>query len=213
MLIYVITDRHLRPDLETGRLVEYVRASGADMIQIREKDLGAADLLRCARRGRAPREVGGPEVYVNGRVDVALAVGADGVHLPSAGLPAVEVRRCWGGRLRIGVSAHSVDETRIAEAGGADFVTFGPVFDTPSKRRYGSPVGVGALREAVGAVRIPVLAIGGIDPETLPLLAGTGISGIAVISAVILAGDMRRAVADLRRAADGSGMDRSGHAP
>lgn len=206
MLIYVITDRHLRPDLETGRLVDSVRRSGADMIQIREKDLEADELLLCARRGRTPLEPSRPEVYVNGRVDVALAAGTDGVHLPSAGLPVAEVRRCWSDRLRVGCSVHGLEEARHAESGGADFVTFGPVFDTPSKRRYGPPVGVEALRGTTAAVGIPVFAIGGIDKETLPLLAETGIAGIAVISAVILAPDMTRAVDELRSVAERAGM-------
>ncbi len=199
MLIYVITDRRLRPDLDPASLVDEVAGSGADMMQIREKDLPAVDLLRLASR-TALAGSSAPDVFVNGRVDVALAAGAAGVHLPASGLPAGEVSAFWSERLRIGVSVHHVEEARDAESSGASFVAFGPVFDTPSKRRYGPPVGIAALEEVAAAVRIPVFAIGGINRSNIGQLRDVGIGGAAVISAVLLERDMAKAVGDLRAA-------------
>ncbi|HEY3174789.1 MAG TPA: thiamine phosphate synthase [Candidatus Polarisedimenticolia bacterium] len=197
MLIYVITDRRLRPDLSLNRLVESVAGSGADMIQIREKDLTAAALLGCARRASEVVPAG-TRVFVNSRPDVAVAAGVTGVHLPASGLPPSDVAALWGGRLRIGVSTHNLDEAMEAQSAGADLITFGPVFETTSKRVYGPPAGVGRLSEVLSNVSTPVFAIGGINLSTLPRLTGLPIAGVAVISAVLLAGDMGQAVAGLR---------------
>lgn len=197
MLIYVITDRRLRPDLSLERLIDAVAGSGADMIQVREKDLTAAALLGCARRASVEAPAG-TQIFVNSRADVAMAAGVSGVHLPASGLPPSDVAALWGGRLRIGVSTHSLGEALAAESAGADLITFGPVFETASKRAYGPPVGVGPLGEVLSNVKVPVFAIGGINGMTLPRLAGLPIAGVAVISAVLLAGEMDRAVAGLR---------------
>lgn len=202
MLIYVITDRRLRPDLSPEDLIDMLCRSGADMIQIREKDASTARLLAWTRRAVAAGGAGGrPEVFVNGRADVALAAGARGVHLPADGLPVADATSRWARRLRVGVSVHSPGEARAAESAGAGFVTFGPVFETASKRAFGAPQGVGRLAEVVGAVRLPVFAIGGIDPSRMPDLAGLPLAGVAVISAVLSAPDAAVAVAGLRSAA------------
>lgn len=200
MRIYVITDRRLRPGLQLRRLIELVAGSGADMLQIREKDLAAAQLLECARRAVEAAQPGGPEVFVNGRVDVALAAGVAGVHLPAAGLPAREVRSRWGDSLRVGVSTHSLTEAIGARSAGADFVTFGPVFETESKRRFGPSQGVAPLARVVSESGIPVFAIGGINRTTIGRLAGIPLAGVAVVSAVIASSDMASAVDDLRGA-------------
>lgn len=157
MLIYVITDRRLRPDLDPLDLVERMARCGADMMQVREKDLDSASLLSLARRAVGAE---GAEIYVNHRVDVALAAGARGVHLPADGLPEEVIATRWP-HLRRGRSTHGAREAIAAEAAGAHFITCGPVFDTPSKRPYGPPLGLQALREAAEAVRVPVIASGG----------------------------------------------------
>ncbi|HZI93631.1 MAG TPA: thiamine phosphate synthase [Patescibacteria group bacterium] len=200
MLIYLITDRQLRPDLPLPLLISSVARAGADMIQLREKDLSGADLLECALRVREESGPRGAELFVNGRVDVALAAGAAGVHLPASGLPAAEVRARWGHRLRIGVSAHNLAEAIGAREEGADFITFGPVFETASKVQYGPPVGVERLKEAVAQAGLPVFAIGGINRSTIARLAGIPLAGVAVISAVIGAADMGAVVEELRGA-------------
>lgn len=197
MLIYVITDRLSRPDLAPEAMIDAVVQSGADMMQIREKDLGAGALQTLARRAV---QGGGPRVFVNGRVDVAVAAGAAGVHLPSDGVGADDVKRFWPG-LGVGVSAHGIEEARAAQRKGADFIAFGPVFDTPSKRRFGNPPGPVALEAVARAVDIPVLAIGGIDAANLGSIARLPIAGVAVIRAVVGQKDMKEAVARLRGAA------------
>jgi thiamine-phosphate pyrophosphorylase len=156
-------------------------------IEVREKDMSARDLanlvrivLERVRHLRVP-------VMVNERLDVALATGADGVHLPAAGIPAREVRRVFPGL--IGVSTHSIDEIVALDPEHADFATFGPVFDTPSKQSYGPPKGIEALASAVRAARIPILALGGIGPGNAGSLGRTGISGMAAISSILAADD------------------------
>ena len=128
----------------------------------------------------------GAHLLINDRVDVALAVNADGVHLGQKSLPVDAVRQV-AGSLLIGVSAHSLSEAREAEEGGADFITVGPVFDTPSKRMYGPPLGPDLLARIVQAIHLPVFAIGGINLQNLRDIASCGISGVAVISAILSA--------------------------
>ena len=164
-------------------------------VQIREKDLDDRRLLELVRRGREllPETV---PVLVNGRPDVALAAGADGVHLPAAGLPVAAVRRCAeaAGRPRprpflVGRSTHAAEEVAVARGEGADYVTFGPVHPTPSKAAYGPPPGLEGLAAAVRAAGgLPVIALGGVTPERLPPLAAAGAHGAAAIRAFQEAG-------------------------
>lgn len=198
MQVYIISDRRLRPDLDLDRLIDLMAGAGADMMQIREKDLPAAAVLSSARRAVASGS--SARVFVNARADLALASGAAGVHLPAAGVGPAGVRRLWGSRLAIGVSTHGLDEALDAMRGGADFITLGPVFDTESKRRYGPPLGVDLLRKVAAAVTLPVFAIGGIDRHRVAELRNVPIAGIAVISAVLKAADPAAAVAELRGA-------------
>ena len=120
-------------------------------------------------------------LLVNDRADIARAAGADGVHLTSQSLPAVEVRRIFGREFLIGVSTHSLAEARAA-SDGADFVVFGPIFDTESKRAFGEPQGLDKLRELTSKLpEIPVIAIGGITMENFDACLGSGASGVAAI--------------------------------
>ena len=120
-------------------------------------------------------------VLVNGRVDIALAAGADGAHLPSTGLPVDALRRRFGDDLTLGVSTHHLEEVERARNEGADYVTFGPVWPTPSKARYGSPAGLEGLAGAV-AVGLPVLALGGVTMPRVAAAAAAGAAGVAAIS-------------------------------
>src|SRR5215469_39216 len=172
-IVCCVTDRHeLRTADPVPAALERVRAAVAaavDWVQIREKDLGARELLGMATRAVAA-STEGTRVIVNDRLDVALAAGAAGVHLGRESLPAADVVRwCKAGNapqeFTVGVSCHSVEEARAAEQDGASYVFFGPVFDTPSKRTFGPPQGVERLREVCHAVRVPVVAIGGVNIE------------------------------------------------
>jgi thiamine-phosphate pyrophosphorylase len=129
-------------------------------------------------------------LLVNDRVDIALAAGADGVHLTSQSLPADVVRNICGPDFLIGVSTHSLAEARAARAAGADFVVFGPIFDTESKRAFGEPQGLDKLREVASELgEFPVLAIGGITRENFAACIEAGASGIAGISLFECLGD------------------------
>jgi thiamine-phosphate pyrophosphorylase len=183
MLRCYITDRRTAGGAEALLgFVERAVAAGVDWIQIREKDLTARELCELARRvvglahGRATR------ILVNERVDIALLAGAQGVHLPARSLAPRLLRSIVPEGFLIGVSTHLAEEVRAAEAEGADYVVYGPVFATPSKAAYGPPQGIDRLREAVGAVRIPVLALGGITEANAAECLAAGAGGIAGIS-------------------------------
>jgi thiamine-phosphate pyrophosphorylase len=198
--IYFISDRSFAPSITAAAAVLEAIEAGVDMVQIREKDLPARELLGVAREvvGGAGA---GTEVYVNSRFDVARAAGATGVHLPASGLAASDVRAAVRRRLRIGVSTHTLDEAMEAEAEGADFVTFGPVFETPSKAAFGPPAGLASLHRTLAAVRVPVYALGGINQQNVDRVLDLPVDGIAVISAIAAAPDKREAVRAFRAAA------------
>jgi thiamine-phosphate pyrophosphorylase len=170
--------------------VRAVAAAGVDWVQIREKDLTGRELLELARqavddtnhRGRA----GQARVLINERLDVALASRAAGVHLGGGSVPATQVVRwCRRGNapaeFLVGVSCHSMGGAREAESAGASYVFFGPIFDTPSKRNFGPPQGTAHLAEICHAIRIPVIAIGGVNEENGAECIRAGAAGIAAV--------------------------------
>ncbi len=195
--VYLITDRRQAPGGDIARAVAGALDGGIRAVQLREKDLSGGDLLRLAGRMRDLTARHGARLLVNDRVDVALAVGADGVHLGGASIPASVARRLLGKEALIGCSTHGARELREAVARGADFVTFGPVYPTPSKAGYGPPVGVGALAEACRTAAVPVFALGGVKAENAGEVIGAGAFGIALISGIVAAADPREAAADL----------------
>jgi thiamine-phosphate pyrophosphorylase len=160
-------------------------AAGAAWIQIREKDLEARELTDLVRLAVEDTQTKGSRILVNDRLDVALAANAAGIHLGENSLPldAVFQWRRASGRtdFLIGVSCHSLDAARSAESGGADYIFFGPVFATPSKAAYGMPQGMERLREVCASVKIPALAIGGINPENARACLEAGAAGVAAI--------------------------------
>ena len=184
--LYLITDRRQAPPGFT--LVDAVRAAcegGVRAVQLREKDLSAADLFPLALELRALTRQYGARLLINDRIDLALAVEADGVQLGGHSLPTAAARNILGPERLIGVSTHSLEEIAAASRGGADFVTFGPVYFTPSKAAYGKPAGLDLLEAACCASPLPVFALGGISPERVEPVVAAGAGGVALISAIL----------------------------
>jgi thiamine-phosphate pyrophosphorylase len=177
--------------------VEAALRGGARAFQLREKDLSPRELYPLAIEMRQLTQTYGARLLINDRVDVALAVDADGVHLTTTSLPASIARQLLGPGRLIGVSTHTLTEAQAAADEGADFLVFGPVFYTPSKAPYGEPVGLDALRVVRAAVTLPILAIGGVKKANLDQVLAAGADGIAVISAIISADDPMAASQDL----------------
>jgi thiamine-phosphate pyrophosphorylase len=159
-------------------------AAGPCCLQLRAKKLGAAALRAAATRVLSLCRAAGVPFCVNDRVDVALAVGADFVHVGQDDLSLDDVRRLAGDRVRVGVSTHNPEQARMAVTAGADYIGFGPIFGTRSKANPDPVVGLEALRSVVRASAVPVVAIGGIDLDTVSSVAATGASAAAVIAAI-----------------------------
>lgn len=183
----LVTDRTQTRGRDLVAVVGECLAAGLPAVQVREKDLGAADLAFLCRRLLAPARDVGAMLVVNDRVDVALAVGAGAVQRTHASLPVDDIRAIAGRRLRIGASVHSLQDAVDAELEGADWVTYGPVYETPSKRPYGPPQGLERLAEVARGLRIPVIAIGGITPERVKEVREAGARGVAAISFILAA--------------------------
>jgi thiamine-phosphate pyrophosphorylase len=193
-----ITDRHaLEPHGLLPRLAEAASA-GVDLIQLREKDLATRELVELARDALRAARGTTTRVVVNDRLDIALAVGAAGVHLGRESLRASDVRRLVPADFLVGVSCHSAVEAREAESAGADYVLLGPIFSTPSKLRYGPPLGVEKLREVALQIKIPVWALGGITVERSRDCRAAGAAGIAAIRLFQEAESLRELVRALR---------------
>jgi thiamine-phosphate pyrophosphorylase len=155
--------------------------AGVDLVQLREKDMSGRDLAALASAAVGIARGTNTRIIINDRLDVAMAAEADGVHLGGQSAAPEIVRRHVGNDFLIGVSCHSMEEALKAEASGADYILFGPVFDTPSKRQYGPPVGLNKLSEVANRVKVPVLALGGITVERVRPCIEAGATGIAGI--------------------------------
>ena len=185
--LYLITDRTQTAGRELPAVIADALAGGVRAVQLREKDLSSRQLFDMALTLRQLTTAHRSMLLINDRVDIALAAGADGVHIGAGSIPVAEARRLLGPQAVIGYSAHSVAEAVRAENEGASFVTFGPVYPTPSKAGYGEPVGLEKLAEAAHALTIPVFALGGIKEPSVAATMKSGCHGIALITAIISA--------------------------
>jgi thiamine-phosphate pyrophosphorylase len=192
--LYLVTDRSQTQGRDLLWVLEQaLDGGGVGAVQLREKDLEGKELFSLAEKARDLCARYGAALFINDRIDVALAVGADGIQLAGTSLPIETARTLLGPTKTIGASTHSLEEAREAERLGADFVLFGPVYFTPSKAAFGPPQGVLALKKIVENTTLPVYAIGGIKPENIREVMGTGARGISLISAVLAAADPKRA--------------------
>jgi thiamine-phosphate pyrophosphorylase len=208
MKLCYVTDRKSLsgpPDEQIRTLlqkIESVAAAGVDWIQIREKDLSGGELSRLVEEAlrRVPRSC---RILVNDRLDVAVVCAAGGVHLGERSLPAREARRFLKEKngakdFLVGVSVHSLESAKAAQESGADYVIFGPVFETPSKAAFGPPLGVSVLAEACRSVSIPVIAIGGVGKNNAGECVAAGAAGIAAIRLFQDAADVAALARSLR---------------
>jgi thiamine-phosphate pyrophosphorylase len=187
--LYLITDRKGCTGRDLLTVVGKALEGGVKAIQLREKDLPARDLYDLALEMRELTGRFGARLFVNDRIDIAMAVDADGVHLGESGMTANIARKLLEKGKLIGVSCHSLESALSAQEKGADFITCGPVFHTPSKAAYGEPLGLSLLAGVARSIIIPVFAIGGIKRGNIGEVMAAGAKGVALISAIIAAED------------------------
>lgn len=196
----VITDTSIQQKYSHVELAKLAIRGGADLIQLREKRIPTSQLLDIAKTIRELCRTSGVTFIVNDRVDIALLSGADGVHLGSEDFPLFEARRLLGSHKMIGATASSLEEALNLEKQGASYVGFGHIFPTQSKAKLTPPKGVDALKKICQSLRIPVLAIGGINRDNLLKVVEAEPWGVAVIGAVCASDDPEKATRQLKEA-------------
>ncbi|MDH4152504.1 MAG: thiamine phosphate synthase [Nitrospira sp.] len=192
--LLLVTDRHQTCGRPLTELLHQAIVAGVSAIQLRERDVPTGELQSLAQEIHAlaaPRAV---PLIINDRIDLVLALNVDGVHLRSDSLSVSSARRLLGPDRLIGISTHSVEEVRRANRDGADYIIFGPIFDTPSKRSFGSPLGLDLLAAVCRESTAPIIAIGGITRDRVHDVRRAGAHGVAVISAVLMQDDVGAAV-------------------
>ena len=195
--LYLVTDRNTTAGRDLFWVLEQALEGGVRAVQLREKDLGGREMLELARAVKGLCDRYGGELFINDRLDVALAADAAGVHLAANSMPVAVARELLGAHRKIGVSTHSVEDVRAASAAGADFVLFGPIYPTSSKLPFGDPQGPAALKAVTDAAAVPVFAIGGIKPHHIPEIKAQGTARIALISAISEAPEPRDAARNM----------------
>ena len=197
--LYLVTDRSLARGRPSSDVVREAVAGGVTCVQLREKNCGTREFMEEARAVRAATRALGVPLIVNDRVDVALAIGADGVHLGQQDMAIADARRLGPPGWIIGVSAETVADAVRAEKEGADYIGVSPVFATPTKTDAAPPLGLSGLRQMRAATKIPLVAIGGIHAGNARDVIRAGADGLAVVSAIVAADDPRAAATQLRQ--------------
>lgn len=201
LLLYAVTDRAWVGRQTLLEQIESALKGGATLVQLREKDLPRLDYIREAAQATALCHRYGVPLIVNDSLEVALKSGADGVHVGIEDQPVAEIRRRAGKGFLIGATAKTVEQARAAQAAGADYLGVGAVFPSPTKKNA-IRITTGQLREICASVSIPCVAIGGISRENLPALAGGGMDGFALVSAIFSQPDIEAACRELRALAE-----------
>ncbi len=201
LLLYAVTDRAWVGRQTLLEQIESALKGGATLVQLREKELPRLDYIREAAQATALCHRYGVPLIVNDSLEVALKSGADGVHVGIEDQPVAEIRRQAGKGFLIGATAKTVEQARAAQAAGADYLGVGAVFPSPTKKNA-IRITTGQLREICASVSIPCVAIGGISRENLPALAGGGMDGFALVSAIFSQPDIEAACRELRALAE-----------
>ena len=195
--LLLVTDRHQTKGRALVPLLERVLTAGLLTVQLRERDLSARELVALAREVQAVTASSKSQLLINDRIDVALTLEGVGVHLRSNSLPISVARQLLGAQRLLGISVHSIEEAVQAESHGADYIILGPIYETPSKQMFGSPLGIHVLERACERVRIPIIGIGGVTAVRAREMRRAGAFGAAVITAILGANDVESATHDL----------------
>ena len=198
--LLLVTDRRQTHGRHLATILKDAIKAGVPAIQLRERDLSTGELLSLAQEIQKVTVPGSVSLIINDRADLTMALNLDGVHLRSDSLPPFPVRQLIGPRRLIGVSTHSIEDVRRANQDGADYVVFGPIFETASKRSFGTPLGLHVLGDVCRRSSIPVLAIGGITCDRVRDIRRAGAHGVAVIGALLTRDDIGEAVREFKRA-------------
>lgn len=194
--LYLCTDRHTNGKLDFLQTIEQALQGGCSVVQLREKECNTREFYQRAAGIKILTDQYNIPLIINDRIDVCMAVNADGVHLGQEDMPVEEARKILGDEKIIGVSAHNLEEALKAWREGADYLGVGAIFGTKTKKNT-VDTSIETLREICSQVPIPVVAIGGISIDNIVQLKHTGISGVAVVSALMAAEEPKRAAAEL----------------
>ncbi len=196
--LYLITDRHLARGRSTVDVVRAALAGGVNVVQLRDKEVDTALMVEDGLRVHDLTARANVPLIINDRIDVALALEAEGAHVGQTDLPATMARRVWPTPGILGVSTSTVTMAQRACQQGADYIGFGPLYATTTKQTAASPRGLDMLPEVLQAVPIPVVVLGGISPANMAQVVAAGADHVAVCSAIVAAEDVQRAAASLR---------------
>ncbi|WP_300673032.1 thiamine phosphate synthase [Desulfoluna sp.] len=199
--LYLVTDRNLSRGRSTAMIVSEAVAGGVTCVQLREKGCSTREFIGEALALKKILCQAGIPLIINDRVDVALAMGASGVHLGQSDMPIEDARRLLPPGALIGISAESLEDAVIAEKKGADYIGISPVFATPTKTDTAPPLGLEGIRCIRKAVNIPIIGIGGINLSNGKEVISAGANGLAVVSAIVSAGDPQKAARAIKKAA------------
>jgi thiamine-phosphate pyrophosphorylase len=197
--LYLVTDRPLCRGRSLLEVVEAAVRGGATVVQLREKHCPTGEFILLARQLKRLLQGSGVVLIINDRLDVALAAGADGVHLGQQDMAIADARRLAGPSLIIGVSAESLEDALRAEMEGADYIGISPVFATTTKKDAAEPLGLDGVRQIRAAVRLPLVGIGGINVDNVAFVIAAGADGAAVVSAIVAAESPEQAARALKK--------------
>lgn len=200
--LYLVTDSGLSLGRPLEEIVKEAVAGGVTMVQLREKEASTRDFVELALRLKPVCEAAGVPLIINDRIDVALAVGADGVHIGQSDMPYEVARRLLGPNKIIGLSVENFEDLEVANGLDVDYVGISPVYGTPTKTDTAEPFGLEGLRKAVELSVHPTVAIGGMNASTIGAVMGVGTDGVAVVSAICSAPSPREASQELQKIAN-----------